>query len=511
MTSFNFDDYLSVLDDVENYLNTMISGSAKSSLPKHLSSLKYWSILGTYGRSKYFKRNAKEITDSSDDVSYGFGIRFYFPHYRGLISTNDLDNWKKVLDQKLTLFSNANASKFGKEDYSNFDFDSQENDDSQLKQFLRDKENYSIGKTSDFTHYSFKAKKDPFDLSFDDINSMISFDFKNYLSYFGFSKGHRVFIDPSRKLMQSTPRTVLFLNLTDGESYFDKQAVIGGYEHIDSNELFNRSVKSLSDLNHAKSLTPKKYDVVADGDLSGVFIHEAFGHASEADHLFMNATVLKGKLNSSLAGNFVTVHDSPIPPVFPQWGSYFFDDEGTFAKDTVIIDKGKFKTFLHSKVTANKFARLNVQNDINGQENHSLNASDYFTANGRAEDYSYLPIVRMTNTYFQTSDWNDDELLDIKEGLFLKGSRGGQVSPTSGDFQFNSVVGYYVKNGEILYPVKGASLIGNTLETLKNIDAVGNKYHNSLAGFCGKDGQSVPVQGYNPYTRIRHAHIGFQK
>jgi TldD protein len=114
----------------------------------------------------------------------------------------------------------------------------------------------------------------------------------------------------------------------------------------------------------------------------------------------------------------------------------------------------------------------------------------------------------MSNTYLQPGDMKVDELFeDIEHGMYLKGSRGGQVDTGKGIFQFNAAEGYLIENGEITTPLRDVSLSGNILETLKNIDAIGNDFKLSV-GFCGKDGQTVPVGDGGPHTRILNALVG---
>ena len=118
------------------------------------------------------------------------------------------------------------------------------------------------------------------------------------------------------------------------------------------------------------------------------------------------------------------------------------------------------------------------------------------------------PIVRMSNTFLQPGDMTFEELIeDIPDGIYLKGSRGGQVDTGKGIFQFNAAEGFKIENGELSTPLRDVSLSGNILETLNNIDALGNDFKLSV-GFCGKDGQTVPVGDGGPHTRIIDAMVG---
>ena len=114
----------------------------------------------------------------------------------------------------------------------------------------------------------------------------------------------------------------------------------------------------------------------------------------------------------------------------------------------------------------------------------------------------------MSNTYLEPGDMSFDELIeDIKDGIYLKGSRGGQVDTGKGIFQFNAAEGFIIKNGEVTTPLRDVSLSGNILETLKHVDAIGSDFKLSV-GFCGKDGQTAPVGDGGPHTRILDALVG---
>lgn len=238
----------------------------------------------------------------------------------------------------------------------------------------------------------------------------------------------------------------------------------------------------------AKLVKGGTMQVVCDPVLVDVLIHEAFGHATEADIVLKGESCLGNKLNKSIAGDDVSIVDDPS--LSKLWGSYFFDEEGTPASKTFILKKGILNSYLHSRETAAKF------------ECES-------TGNGRAESLGFLPVVRMSNTNLQKGSASENELYEgIKNGLFLGGSGGGQVDTAKGNYQFNAKYGYVIKNGEITTPVKGVSLSGNTLTMLKNISLIGKKIEEGMPGMCGKQGQSVPVLGVNPKIRLENAIVG---
>ena len=119
-----------------------------------------------------------------------------------------------------------------------------------------------------------------------------------------------------------------------------------------------------------------------------------------------------------------------------------------------------------------------------------------------------MPVVRMSNTYIDKGDATFEEMLqDIKDGIYLIGSRGGQVNTGEGVFQFNAEKGYIIKNGEIADLVRDVSLSGQTLDILNQIKMVGNDVK-LFAGHCGKARQSVPVTDGAPHISISKATVG---
>ncbi|MCK9150920.1 TldD/PmbA family protein [Methanobacterium alcaliphilum] len=228
-----------------------------------------------------------------------------------------------------------------------------------------------------------------------------------------------------------------------------------------------------------------KFPVVTDCELTGVFIHEALGHAAEADLILQNDSILKNKMDTQIGSNLVTIIDDASMDAF---GYYAYDSEGVKTKENVLVKEGVLKSLLSSRETASK---LNLQPSGNARS-----------------IISEQPIVRMSNTYLKPGELTFNELLeDIKDGIYLKGSRGGQVDTGKGIFQFNAAESFKIENGEIKEPLRDVSLSGNIMETLKSVDGVGSDFKMSI-GFCGKSGQTAPVGDGGPHVRIQDAMVG---
>ncbi len=273
------------------------------------------------------------------------------------------------------------------------------------------------------------------------------------------------------------------------ETYDHRIGRLGGYELL---KLLPGVVDTATE--KAKSLLnaiiPKggRFPVVCDAQLADVFIHEALGHAAEADHVIQKESILDGRMGEQIAPESVTVIDDAT--IEGNWGSYYFDQEGIPAQKTVLIEKGMLKGFIHSRETAAQFGSKP-------------------TGNGRSEGINFQPQVRMSNTYIKKGTYEKDELFEgIKLGFYLKGSKGGQVDPAKGTFQFSAQEGFLIEKGEITKRLRGLSLGGNTLATLNNIVRISNKYDTGLPGYCGKGGQRVPVIGNNPHILLREATVG---
>ena len=254
---------------------------------------------------------------------------------------------------------------------------------------------------------------------------------------------------------------------------------VGGFEKLKKAfEVAEDVRRILSELVNASTPPSGEMNVVMDTTLAGVFIHEAFGHATEADHVLQGASVLTNRIGERVAGENVTICDNPL---IEEFGFYPFDDEGVKAHETVIVENGILKSYLHNRETAKR---------LNGTP-----------GNARAEGVD-VPIVRMSNIYLKPGDYSFEELIEeCKNGVYLIGSRGGETNPATGYFHFNAQYGYIVRNGEISEMIRDVSLSGNTLKILKNVKL--SKDLSFDPGFCGKASQYVPVADGAPYVLCR--------
>ena len=300
------------------------------------------------------------------------------------------------------------------------------------------------------------------------------------------SEGSQIQVKTSRV------RMTLNASASDGEIIQFGHGSMGGvkgFEVIADRDIeeFGRSIgEKAVRLLDAKPAPSGQFPVIADPELTGVLIHEALGHAVEGDLILQNDSILKNKIGEKIASDIVNIFDDAS--LKEGFGYYPYDVEGIKTKPNQLVKDGTLISLLNSRETA---SQLGMESSGNAR---SLIADK--------------PIVRMSNTYLQPGDMTFEELIeDIPDGIYLKGSRGGQVDTGKGIFQFNAAEGYLIENGELKTPLRDVSLSGNILETLKNIDAIGNDFKLSV-GFCGKDGQTAPVGDGGPHTRILNALVG---
>ena len=227
--------------------------------------------------------------------------------------------------------------------------------------------------------------------------------------------------------------------------------------------------------------------VVVGNGFGGVLFHEATGHGLESDAVQKHASVYEGRIGDRLAAPIVTAYDDGTMP--HEWGTDGIDDEGTPCQATRVIDEGRLCVFLYDLLRARR----------EGRES---------TGNGRRQSFRHLPIPRMTNTYIAPGDATREEIIaGVDRGLYAVSFAGGQVEPATGDFVFGISEGYLIEGGCVTAPVRGATLIGNGIEALSRIDAVGDDLA-MKSGFCGKDGQQVPVGTGQPTVRISEMTVG---
>ena len=221
----------------------------------------------------------------------------------------------------------------------------------------------------------------------------------------------------------------------------------------------------------------------------GVLLHEAIGHGLEGDFNRKGSSAFSGRIGQRVAAKGVTVLDDGTLP--DRRGSLNVDDEGQATQRTVLIEDGILKGYIQDAMNARL---MGVKP----------------TGNGRRESYAHVPMPRMTNTYMLSGNKTKEEIVaSLKRGLYATNFGGGQVDITSGKFVFSTSEAFWVENGRIQYPVKGATLVGSGPDCLTHVSMIGNDLElDTGVGVCGKEGQSVPVGVGQPTLRIDGLTVG---
>lgn len=221
----------------------------------------------------------------------------------------------------------------------------------------------------------------------------------------------------------------------------------------------------------------------------GVLLHEAVGHGLEGDFNRKGSSAFSGRIGQQVAAKGVTVVDDGT--LKDRRGSLNVDDEGQATQCNVLIEDGILRGYIQDTLNA----RL-------------MKVAP--TGNGRRESYAHLPMPRMTNTYMLSGKDDPQAIVEsLDRGLYAVNFGGGQVDITSGKFVFSASEAYWVENGKIQYPVKGATIIGNGPDALTRVTMIGNDLAlDSGVGTCGKEGQSVPVGVGQPTLRIEALTVG---
>jgi TldD protein len=240
-----------------------------------------------------------------------------------------------------------------------------------------------------------------------------------------------------------------------------------------------------------QAIKPKggEIPVVMGAGGSGILLHEAIGHAFEADFNRKNTSIFSDKLNRTVCDSSINVVDDGTIPF--NRGSVNIDDEGIEGQKTYIVREGILSSYLHDRISAKHYGIPS-------------------TGNGRRESFRMVPIPRMRSTYMEADKYTEEEIIaSVRKGVYAANFTNGQVQIGAGDFTFFVKNGYLIENGKLTQPIKDINIIGNGPKALADITMVGNNYKmDNGAWTCGKDGQSCPVTCGMPSALVSKLTVG---
>ena len=222
---------------------------------------------------------------------------------------------------------------------------------------------------------------------------------------------------------------------------------------------------------------------------SGILLHEAIGHAFEADFNRKNVSIFSDKLGKKICDEHINVVDDGT--IEFSRGAVNFDDEGIAGQKTYIVKDGILNSYLHDRISAQHYGVAP-------------------TGNGRRQSFRFIPMPRMRATYMENGNYSQEEIISsVKQGVFVDNFTNGQVQIGAGDFTFFVKSGYLIENGRLTQPIKDINIIGNGPQALADITMVGNNLKiDPGAWTCGKNGQSMPVSQGMPSALVKKLTVG---
>jgi len=287
-------------------------------------------------------------------------------------------------------------------------------------------------------------------------------------------------------------RARLHATISDGQVYYDDWEDYTrpeGFEAFSNRQDYHNFAKQFIDglagNIDAVSFEGNTVPIVFEGGNCGTFWHEACGHQLESKAISSRSSDFVGMLGKKVASEKVTlVDDGTIPGLY---GSMAIDDEGNKTKRNVLIEKGILKSYMIDRLGGRL---LDMES----------------TSSGRRQGYTFAPTSRMSNTFLETGNDDEEEMVkSIESGIFVNKLGGG-----TGGREFSIAVkeGYLIEDGEITKRLKGLILNGRGIEVIKKVDMVGKKQVTEGGSFCGSSSGLCPVTSYQPRMRISSMFVG---
>ena len=291
--------------------------------------------------------------------------------------------------------------------------------------------------------------------------------------------------------MGSVSVSVVFQQGTQTENKSTSRSFRCGAEMLSDaliEEMASEVVKGIDDRFAAKRPKGGQMPVVMGAGASGILLHEAMGHAFEADFNRKGTSIFADKMGQQICPKGIQIIDDGT--LMGNRGSLNFDDEGIPGQKTYMVEDGVLTSYLHDRISA---AHYGVRP----------------TGNGRRESFRYAPLPRMRATYMESGTAKAGDLIaSVSKGIYVDEFSNGQVQIGEGDFTFYVKSGYLIENGRLTQPVKDINIIGNGPEALAAMEGVADDLAvDPGAWTCGKE-QSVPVSCGIPTVLISKLTVG---
>jgi len=253
-------------------------------------------------------------------------------------------------------------------------------------------------------------------------------------------------------------------------------------------EMAQQAVTGIDQRFEARRPKGGQMPVVMGAGASGILLHEAMGHAFEADFNRKGTSIFSDKMGQQVCPRGIQIIDDGT--LKGNRGALNFDDEGVPAQKTYMVEDGILTSYLHDRISARHYGVSP-------------------TGNGRRESFRYAPIPRMRATYMESGDaLPADIIASVPKGIYVDEFSNGQVQIGEGDFTFFVKSGCLIENGRLTAPVKDINIIGNGPAALRDMVAVGNDLVIDPGTWtCGKE-QSVPVSCGIPTVLIKNLTVG---
>jgi len=254
-------------------------------------------------------------------------------------------------------------------------------------------------------------------------------------------------------------------------------------------EVVSEAIQRTDFLFTASQIEGGEMPVVMAAGSSGILLHEAIGHAFEADFIRTGDSIFTDKLGKQICNPSISIVDDGTLP--NDAGMLRYDDEGIPGQKTILVENGRLNSFLYDRINARHFGVKP-------------------TGNGRRESFRCTPIPRMRSTYMLPGDAKEEDIIrSVKRGIYAQSFTNGQVQIGAGDFTFFMKTGWLIENGKLTRPLRDLNIIGNGPEALQRISMVGDNLRiDHSASMCGKEGQKVAVSQGLPTVLIDKLIVG---